>query len=232
MFNRRTYTDPIPLLPDFSAVSWPMVSLDLMGNMVSRVGGESMSDCVSHMDADAMSTKRFRWLFLIEGIITFGCGLLGPLLIVGYPKDKHGWLSHDEQRYLVLRQRYSANGQQTARSEGNSPALIKEVAKRWHIYPQMVIYFSHSLLGYSSTFTLPVIIRALKFTKIESYLIPVPIYFGACAWTILNCHISDKRKRRAEHVAGPFMLVALGLIFTIGARARPSLIGLTMTGLV
>jgi hypothetical protein len=84
----------------------------------------------------------------------------------------------------------------------------------------------------SITFTLPVIVRSLKFSKIESYLIPVPIYFGACLWTILNCHISDKRKRRAEHVAGPFLLGILGLIFTIGARAKPGLIGLTMTGLV
>ncbi|KAH8078634.1 MFS general substrate transporter [Filobasidium floriforme] len=178
----------------------------------------------------------WRWLFLIEGVMTFGCGILGPLLIVGYPKDKHGWLSQDEQRYLMLRQRFSTNGQTTARGESNAPGLVTEVAKRWHIYPQMIIYFSHSLykylLGYSITFTLPVIVRSLKFSKIESYLIPVPIYFGACLWTILNCHISDKRKRRAEHVAGPFLLGILGLIFTIGARAKPGLIGLTMTGLV
>jgi hypothetical protein len=91
---------------------------------------------------------RYRWLFLIEGIMTFGCGILGPLLIVGYPKDKHGWLSHDEHRYLVLRQKFGANGQTTARSESNAPGLVKEVAKRWHIYPQMIIYFSHSLYKY------------------------------------------------------------------------------------
>lgn len=60
----------------------------------------------------------------------------------------------------------------------------------------------------------------------------MPIYFGACAWTILNCHISDKRKRRAEHVAFPFLLCILGLIFTVAAGARPGLIGLTLTGLV
>jgi len=80
--------------------------------------------------------------------------------------------------------------------------------------------------------SLPVIVRSLKFTKIESYLIPVPIYFGACLWTIINCHISDKRRRRAEHVAGPFLLGILGLIFTMSAEAKPGLIGLTMTGLV
>lgn len=80
--------------------------------------------------------------------MTFGCGILMPLLIVGHPRDKASWLSHDEQRYLVLRQQFSANGQRTARSEGNSPGLIKEMTKRWHIYPQMVIYFSHSLRMY------------------------------------------------------------------------------------
>jgi hypothetical protein len=95
-----------------------------------------------------MSGTACRWLFLIEGVMTFGCGILGPLLIVGYPKDKHGWLSQDEQRYLMLRQRFSTNGQTTARGESNAPGLVKEVAKRWHIYPQMIIYFSHSLYEY------------------------------------------------------------------------------------
>ena len=78
----------------------------------------------------------YRWLFLIEGIITCAFGCLGPLMIVGYPRQKYSWLSHDEQRYLILRQRYSTNGQVVARNEGNSPGLIKEVAGRWHIYFQ------------------------------------------------------------------------------------------------
>jgi len=55
---------------------------------------------------------------------------------------------------------------------------------------------------------------------------------GACVFTVVNCHFSDKRKRRAEHVAGPFLLCILGLAFTIGSRARASLIGVTFTGLV
>jgi hypothetical protein len=60
----------------------------------------------------------------------------------------------------------------------------------------------------------------------------LPFVTGACAFTILNCHISDKRRKRAEHVAGPFLLCILGLAFTIGSRARSSLIGVTFTGLV
>jgi uncharacterized membrane protein len=88
------------------------------------------------------------------------------------------------------------------------------------------------LPGYSITFTLPVIVKALNFSTYESYLIPVPIYFGACAWTILNAHISDKRKRRGQHIILPFLLCILGLVFTFAGRARKTLVGLTMTGLV
>jgi hypothetical protein len=94
----------------------------------------------------------YRWLFLIEGIITAAFGCIGPLIIVGYPREKYSWLSHDEQRYLVLRQRYSTNGQIVPRNEGNSPGLIKEVASRWHIYFQASCWFRLPRLA-QSTYT-------------------------------------------------------------------------------
>jgi hypothetical protein len=91
-----------------------------------------------------------RWLFLIEGIITCAFGCLGPLMIVGYPRQKYSWLSHDEQRYLILRQRYSTNGQVVPRNEGNSPGLVKEVASRWHIYFQASHRYTVAYIGFFS----------------------------------------------------------------------------------
>lgn len=115
-----------------------------------------------------------RWILLIEGLITAGFGLICPFLIVGWATSKHSWLSHEEQRYLILRQQYTVDGARVARHTGQNAKLVQEVAGRWHIWLQGIVYYAHTMLGYSITFTLPVIVQALKFSRYESFLIPVP----------------------------------------------------------
>lgn len=89
-----------------------------------------------------------RWILLIEGLITAGFGLLCPFLIIGWPSSsKNSWLTPEEQRYLVLRQQYTVDGAKVPRHTGQSAKLIKEVAGRWHIWLQGLVYYTHTMLG-------------------------------------------------------------------------------------
>jgi hypothetical protein len=46
-----------------------------------------------------------------------------------------------------LRQKYTVEGGAIARSTSNKGRLMKEVFTSWHIWPQAIIYFTHSMTG-------------------------------------------------------------------------------------
>lgn len=51
-------------------------------------------------------------------------------------------------------------------------------------------------IRYAINFSLPPLMKTLGYSNAEAYLIPVPIFFAACAFTIANSWWSDRRESR------------------------------------
>jgi hypothetical protein len=90
-----------------------------------------------------------RWIWLLEGGFTAFIGLLCPWWYLDTPEKCGNWLTQEEKRYLVLRQRYGPGSAGVARSESQTVSLIADLGKNWQTWPQVVVYFAHSVLGES-----------------------------------------------------------------------------------
>lgn len=101
---------------------------------------------LSHLGGKA-GLESWRWIWLLEGAFTVLVGLLCPLFFVDNPERCGSWLTHEEKRYLVLRQRYGPGSAGVARSEAMTMSLIFDLFKSWQTWPQVLIYLSHSVLG-------------------------------------------------------------------------------------
>jgi len=94
--------------------------------------------------------ESWRWIWLLEGSFTAFVGVIAPFVFVDTPENAGSWLTHEEKRYLVLRQRYGAGSGGVARSEAFTMNLLVDLAKNWQTYPMILIYISHSVLGCES----------------------------------------------------------------------------------
>ncbi|KAG7558197.1 hypothetical protein FFLO_02850 [Filobasidium floriforme] len=176
--------------------------------------------------------ESWRWIWLLEGSFTAFVGVIAPFVFVDTPENAGSWLTHEEKRYLVLRQRYGAGSGGVARSEAFTMNLLVDLAKNWQTYPMILIYISHSVLGYAISFSLPPLMKTLGYSNEKAYLIPVPIFLAACVLTILNSWWSDRRESRFLHIAGPFSLAIVGVALTIPTAGQKDLVGLSILGLI
>jgi MFS family permease len=50
---------------------------------------------------DGMYASGWRWIFIIEGIVTIAAGLIGPLFLVEFP-ERVTWLN-DREKHIAIR---------------------------------------------------------------------------------------------------------------------------------
>ncbi|EIM91713.1 MFS general substrate transporter [Stereum hirsutum FP-91666 SS1] len=185
---------------------------------------------ISFLDGKA-GMEGWRWIFLIEGLITVLVGLLGPLIVLDSIPHSGKWLTDEERRFLILRQRYSTTGV-IPPAEHFDWKYVKMAFSDWQMIPQIGVFITHSAIGVSISFTLPVILKSLKFTTIESYLVPVPIYAAACGVTYFNSWLGDRRQSRFLHILIPFCVAVVGVVLCLATAGKSGLVGVNLFGLI
>lgn len=185
---------------------------------------------ISFMDGLA-GMEGWRWIFLVEGLMTIVLGLLGPFIILDSTAYCGKWLSDEEKNFLILRQRYTETGP-VPPAEHFDWKYVKMAFTDWQMIFQIGIFVTHGALGYSISFTLPVIIKSLEFTTYESYLIPVPIYIAACVLTYFNSWWGDRRRSRFLHIVIPFTGAITGVTICFATAGRTHIAGVNLFGLI
>jgi len=94
--------------------------------------------------------------------------------------------------------------------------------------------------------------KTLGLSTTASYLVPVPIFLAATAFTIGNSWLSDRRESRSArgsphyqylgdidhllcrfiHIIFPFSLSIVGVALTVPTAGEKSLVGLSILGLM
>ncbi|PBK77367.1 MFS general substrate transporter [Armillaria solidipes] len=185
---------------------------------------------ISFMDGLA-GMEGWRWIFLVEGLMTIVLGLLGPIIILDSTAYCGKWLSDEEKKFLILRQKYTETGP-VPPAEHFDWKYVKMAFTDWQMIFQIGIYVTHGALGYSISFTLPVIIKSLEFTTYESYLIPVPIYIAACVLTYFNSWWGDRRRNRFLHIVVPFTGAIIGVAICFATAGKKHIAGVNLFGLI
>ncbi|BEI81739.1 hypothetical protein CcaverHIS002_0208990 [Cutaneotrichosporon cavernicola] len=151
----------------------------------------------------------WRWIFIIEGILTVVIAIIGFVLIVDFP-DRSTFLTPEEKEMIITR---------IDRDRGDSEADPMTKAKfiSYMCEPKIwlfAVWFCVTTLGsYSMSYFLPRILRGMGFTDTMSQVLLAPPYVWAVVPALAHAYFADKyRNMRAWMILSGCLQSILGTI--------------------
>ncbi|KAK0649424.1 major facilitator superfamily domain-containing protein [Cercophora newfieldiana] len=164
----------------------------------------------------------WRWIFVIEGLITIVIGIAGYWLLVDFPDSKR-----DTWKFLGQRERdwICARVHQDRGDVQVPPFSLKEyfrVGKDWKVWAYALLFFNTTTTTYALAYFLPIILNVnMKFDVATSQCLIAPPYALAGIVMYVTSKIGDKYRLRGPIVAFNMMLVIIGLPI-MGFHADPA----------
>ncbi|RDX50201.1 MFS general substrate transporter [Polyporus arcularius HHB13444] len=168
----------------------------------------------------------WRWIFIIEGILTVVVALSAYLFIYDYPSTAT-FLSEPER--AAVQARLAADSDATA-AEPFTWAGVGHALKDPECWLYGLTFHTLSLPLYTLSLFLPSIINALGFTAANAQLLSVPPYALATILTIIVAVVSEKLQRRAPFIIGSSLLAVIGYAILIGNKDPTGRPGISYLG--
>ncbi|KAF6809908.1 allantoate permease [Colletotrichum sojae] len=147
----------------------------------------------------------WRWLFLLEGIVTliigvFSWGLMppGPCQTRNWFRGKDGWFTDDEELIMVnrlLRDDPSKGDMHNRQAVG--PSLLFKAVKDWEQWPLYLIGLTTYIPPSPPSTYLSYILRRLGFSVFHANLLAIPSQFLFAVNLLIISWVSGKFKERA-----------------------------------
>ncbi|KAI7318591.1 putative MFS transporter [Hortaea werneckii] len=157
----------------------------------------------------------FRWLFLVEGIITLACVPIFFWCVPDYPARAR-WLSEDDKRYMEDRIKVHGGGYTKAHASRHEVLTTC-------FHPRMMAHFFAYLcdmipLG-SMTFFAPTIVNGLGYDSLQANLMTVPPWIFGYVVCLFLAWSADTRNARGFHVAASSVVGFIGWLVQAVAPA-------------
>lgn len=180
----------------------------------------------------------WRWIFILEGLLTLVAGLAAFFFFPLYPKDA-AFLTPLEREYVLYRVHYSSNtdGRKSPEGETNrhiskgedhshNKKEILNVLKDWQCWCQLMTYMGILLPLYAVSLFTPTIIRNLGYTSIKSQLLSVPIYVAAAIACVVQSFLSDSVGLRSPFLVVNYIFMIVGYVICLTGlpREKPGVI--------
>ncbi|KAJ5428950.1 hypothetical protein N7445_010404 [Penicillium cf. griseofulvum] len=162
----------------------------------------------------------WRWLFIIEGVITVGISVLAAIFLPNYPASTP-WLDEQEQAYAQWRLMHDAGAADEVGSTSIKEALGLVFADK-RIY--LFILLQHiSLLSQNFQYFFPTIVQTLGYGNVETLLITAPVWVATFLISLLVTWTSGRTNDRSLHIICLMMISVVGGVVAtvttnIGAR--------------
>lgn len=138
----------------------------------------------------------WRWIFIIEGVVTVVIGTAGYFLIIDFP-DRAKFLT-DEERSIVLMRI------ERDRADSTVDPMTWHKFKEYMLTPKLWLFsyfFCSAAVGvYALAFFLPQILQSMGFTNIQAQLLFAPPYVWVFFPAMAGAYLSD-------HLAGPTRMI-------------------------
>ncbi|KAK4032961.1 putative transporter-like protein 24 [Parachaetomium inaequale] len=153
----------------------------------------------------------WRWIFLLEGIVTVALGVSCFFLLIDSPERSSKWLEPEETRFLLL-QRFIKQGGKFSeeKTEKFQWSDLKDVLCNWRLYLQAYQLLCISACSYGTKFTLPTITKAMGFSNTNAQLMTAPPYAAGALSALFFSYLSDRFYWRMPFVAAPMALISIG----------------------
>jgi hypothetical protein len=160
-------------------------------------------------------TKAWRWLFILEGLVTVVVGLIALFLFPDYPRTTR-WLSQDEKLFAEWRMANEVAGIIDEDSSGiwwGVKEALKDPLTYMFTFMQMML-----TTGQSFTYFLPSIIKTLGYNNTITLLLTAPPYFVAFCGSVALAYSAARRNERTWHIVLPLMVSLLGNIMAMAVQ--------------
>ena len=197
-----------------SAIAGSMLAIP-----ISIVFGGPLSGWL--MTFDFWTLPGWRFMFLVEGGITFLVALLTPFYFTDNPgqvrwlsASEHAWLAEEIERDRI------ANERETA---GASAASFRDVIGSGRVWAAAGIWFSSMSGAYGIIYWLPQVIKQISGrSDFEVTLLSALPWAALGTGMLVNAWHSDKTQERYWHIGLPSLLAAAGI--ALGANvSQPAL---------
>ncbi|KAL4922637.1 major facilitator superfamily domain-containing protein [Aspergillus aurantiobrunneus] len=182
----------------------------LLGSAISSFGGilayglQQMHGIQGHAG--------WRWIFIIEGVLTVAIGLLGFLLIVDFPEDarRTRWFLTDNEIDIMIDRVEKDRGDAHV-----TPFVLKEYLKyglEWQGWLLAVNFLMTAIVIYAVSYFLPIVLmEGLGFGVAEAQTLTAPCFLFGTVLGLTESWLSDKYKTRGVVVVLNAVLQIIGV---------------------
>jgi MFS family permease len=177
----------------------------IAGILGNAFGGILAGAITSGLDG-AHGIPGWRWLFLIEGVITCGCSLLAPLLLLDYPSTCSKFTP--TERALAVR-RQELDGQNISVSKETRIPIFKALWFALTTPPHWIIFLAFMMVdgSFSIAYFYPTLVESLGYTSTIAQFMTAPLYVVAIPAAILLSYLGD----RTPHSRGYYLSITMFL---------------------
>lgn len=159
----------------------------------------------------------WRWIFILEGILTIIISVAAYFFVVNYPATAK-FLNEDERIYIQTR---LSTDTDVTRNEAFTWANFSKALNDPKVWLYGFGFHTLSLPLYTLSLFLPIIIKELGYSAAQAQLLSVPPYAIATALTLLVAVASEKVHRRVFFIMGSSSIAIIGYILLL-TDTRPS----------
>lgn len=152
-------------------------------------------------------------IFIIEGIATIVMAVVCYLLLLDSPSLSSGWLTHDEVRFLEVRQMMNTSPDDY--HSGLDWRLLWNVFTDWKICLLIFANWSNAVPNYALKFTMPDIIQTMGYTSANAQLLTIPPYAVGAISAYTFSVFADRYTWRMPFILVPqlSLIVAFAILF-------------------
>ncbi|KAK7467500.1 hypothetical protein VKT23_004554 [Stygiomarasmius scandens] len=177
--------------------------------------------------AGVADLKGWRWIFIIEGLLTVVVSLFAYFFIVNYPATA-SFLTPKER--ALVESRLSADSDATA-SEPFNWENVSKALKDPKCWLYSLGFHTMSLPLYTLSLFLPTIIKDLGFTAANAQLLSVPPYALATILTLTTAILSQRFSLRAPFIIGSSLFGIIGYAILISNHNPTERPGVSYVGM-
>nr|ANC28060.1 major facilitator superfamily [Polyporus umbellatus] len=150
----------------------------------------------------------WQWIFIVEGVITAGCGIIALVVMSSYP-DTASFLTKEE-RHIVLLANEADRAQKAA--EGFDSKQIRSAFTDWRTWLWGLVYITTYIPVYSVILSLPTVVTGLGYQGTRATLMACPPYGLGFIIVLATGWTSDRYGRLFYHYVGSIVVTVVALI--------------------
>ncbi|KAL1980915.1 hypothetical protein VTN96DRAFT_3335 [Rasamsonia emersonii] len=160
------------------------------------------------------SLPAWKWLFLIEGVISVGCGIIALFILPDFPATTK-WLTPEEREYAIRRLEQDHNSSRAGDITHLQSFLY--AIKDWRTWLFMVAQSLCTCAG-TITYFIPTLMAALGYKGMDVQYMTIPIYMVALVIVLVCCFSSDMQNERPKHIMAMATMSTVSLIIVAAVK--------------